>query len=369
MALIDGRNEGNPDMTGLALRHFFGELERAAAALGPFDTEREEADAHRHLLRLTSAALDLFVERADPARPLPTEWMSPTRKFLGDSPDTVYTTVPVSATYRYRLRIGVGNALYVGVVAYGRHEAGGPVHIVDSAFDRDLVDEHGQLLVEVGAHVDPGDPAGLHIDESTFWVMVRQYFADPHAKDGGRVVVERTDGVAPDGPPDPEALAAGLEAAGRWIAAQARADVALDGLMRYPDGATAVVAEPSAPPEELVSLFFPTPDIEYQGCRLALGAGEELHVDLVPPACRFWSVVVTTPWLESLEQRVTPASINSERCQPNPDGSVTVVVSEHDPGAANWIPLRGYPRAQVAYRVLLAETPPASARFVVERAG
>lgn len=353
-------------MTRDAMQLLIAKLDETLAALGPFDTEREEADAHRHLLRLTSAALDLFVERADPARPLPTEWMSPTRKFLGDSPDTVYTTVPVSAGHRYRLRIGVGNALYVGVVAYGRHEPGGPVHIVDSVVDRELVDDDGHLVVEVGDHVDRSDPSALHIDDSTFWVMVRQYFADPYAKQGGPITVERTDGMAPDGPPDPAALATGVDAAARWISTQARADMALDGMMAYPEGSTAAVAEPPTPPDELVSLFFPTPDIEYQGRRLALAEGEQLRVDLVPPPCRFWSVVVTTPWLESLEQRTTPASINSERCKPNDDGSVTIIVSERDPGAPNWISLRGYPRAQVAYRALLAEAPPEAARFVVE---
>jgi hypothetical protein len=355
-------------MTAEAMRRFFGELESTVAALGPFDTSIEEADAHRHVLRLTSAALDLFVERADSARPLPTEWMSPTRKFLGDSPDTIYTTVPVSAAHRYRLRVGVGNALYTGVVAYGRRMSGGAVHIVDSVVDRDLVTEHGELLVEVGSHIEPGDPSGLSIDDSTFWIMVRQYFADPFQKSGGPVVVQRTDGAVADGPPDPDAFSTGLDAAGKWIAAQAGADVAIDGLMHYPQGSTAAETAAAPPPADLVSMFFPTPDINYQGCRLVLAEGEQLRVDVVPPPCRFWSVVVTTPWLESIEHRVTPASISSERCQPNPDGSVTIIVSEHDPGVANWIPLRGYPRTQVAYRVLLAENPPAQALFVVGQA-
>ncbi|MEO6124371.1 MAG: DUF1214 domain-containing protein [Ilumatobacteraceae bacterium] len=356
-------------MTADAMRRFLRELEGTVEALGPFETPVEAADAHRHVLRLTSAALDLFVERADPARPMPTEWMSPTRKFLGDSPDTVYTTVPVSSAHRYRLRIGVGNALYTGMVAYGRRTSGGAVHIVDSVVDRDLMIKDGQLIVEVGPHIEPGNPSGLSIDDSTFWIMVRQYFASPFEKSGGQVVVERTDGVAPDGPPDPEAFSTGVDAAGKWIAAQARADMVLDGMMRYPEGSTAAATDPPVPPDDLVSLFFPTPDINYQGCRLMLAAGEQLRVDVVPPPCRFWSVVVSTPWLESLEHRVTHASINSERCHPNSDGSVTIVVSEHDPGVANWIPLRGYARAQVAYRVLLAENPPSDARFVVEHGG
>ncbi|HJL76615.1 MAG TPA: hypothetical protein QF417_05015, partial [Acidimicrobiales bacterium] len=118
--------------TGSATERLLDRVRQAVGTLGPFDDAVEEADAHRHVLRLLSAALDLHVERADPARPLPTVWMSPTRKFLGDSPDTVYTTVPVSADHTYRLIIDPGAALYVGLVAYGRDQAGGSVHIVDS---------------------------------------------------------------------------------------------------------------------------------------------------------------------------------------------------------------------------------------------
>lgn len=66
-----------------------------------------------------------------------------------------------------------------------------------------------------------------------------------------------------------------------------------------------------------------------------------------------------------LEQRATPASINSTGATVGPNGEVSIVVAEQDPGVPNWIPLRGYPKAQVAYRVLLAESEPQQARFIV----
>ena len=87
------------------MRRLLDHVGEALEGMGPFDSAQEEADAHRHLLRLCSAGLELYVERADPARPLPTVWMSPTRKFLGDSPDTIYTTVPVSPDHTYALPI------------------------------------------------------------------------------------------------------------------------------------------------------------------------------------------------------------------------------------------------------------------------
>ena len=146
---------------------------------------------------------------------------------------------------------------------------------------------------------------------------------------------------------------------------QARADAALYGLMAFPQGSSVQAEQDVEVPDDLVSLFYPTPDIAYQGCRFTLETDDQLEITFRPPACRFWSVVVSTPWFESLEQRSTPASINSATAEVDEDGKVTVVVSESNPGLANWIPLRGYRKGQVAYRVLLGESELSEATYVV----
>lgn len=352
-------------MTADAMTRLLGRVGEALDRMGPFDSRAEEADAHRHLLRLCSAALDLFVERADPARPLPTVWMSPTRKFLGDSPDTIYTTIPVSSAHTYSLTIAPGNALYLGVVVYARDEPGGPVRAVSSLIDADLIITNGQFEIEVGGDDNPDDAHHLQLDDRSFWIMVREYFSDPDDHRASAIAIERTDGVIADGLPDPDDLAAGIDHAGNWILSQARADAALYGLVAYPEGSKVRADQSPDVPDDLVSLFYPTPDIAYQGCRFELDPDERLEVSFTPPVCRFWSVVISTPWFESLEQRSTPASINSAGAAIDEDGAVTVVVSERDPGVANWIPLRGYRRGQVAYRVLLGESDASDARYVV----
>ena len=352
-------------MTANATRRLFNRMGEALDGMGPFDSAEEEADAHRHLLRLCSAGLDLFVERADPARPLPTVWMSPTRKFLGDSPDTIYTTMPVSSSHSYALTIELGNAIYVGVVVYARDEPGGPVRAVSTLVDTDMASTEGTFEIEVGASVAPDDARGLHLDDRSFWIMVREYFVDPHDQQASAIVIERTDGEIIDGLPDPADLAAGIDAASDWIRSQARADAALYELVAFPEESR-IQADPNVKvPDDLVSLFYPTPDIAYRGCRFTLDADEQLEVTFTPPACRFWSVVVSTPWFESLEQRSTAASINSATFETSENGAVTVVVSELDPGVANWIPLRGYRRGQVAYRVLLGEKASPDATYII----
>lgn len=352
-------------MTADAMRRLLDRVGEAVDGMGPFDTPQEEADAHRHLLRVTSAALELYVERADPARPLPTVWMSPTRKFLGDSPDTIYTTIPVSSDHSYHLTIKSGNAVYVGVVIYARDEASGAVRTVSSVGDSELVAVDGRFEIKVGADVDTGDAQGLHLDDQSFWIMVREYFSRPNDHQAATISIERTDGEITDGLPNPADLTASIDAAANWILSQVRADAALYGLLAFPEGSSVQADENVEIPDDLVSLFYPTPDITYQGCRFTLDPDMLLEVTLTPPVCRFWSVVISTPWFESLEQRSTPASINSTSAEVNEDGTVTVVVSERDPGVANWIPLRGYRKGQLAYRVLLGESVPAEASYVI----
>ncbi|MFZ1543364.1 MAG: DUF1214 domain-containing protein [Candidatus Microthrix parvicella] len=352
-------------MTADAMRRLLDHVGEALEEMGPFDSAQEEADAHRHLLRLCSAGLELYVERADPARPLPTVWMSPTRKFLGDSPDTIYTTVPFSPDHTYALTIQPGNAVYIGVVVYARDEPGGPVRAVSSVIDTRLESVDGRFEIEVGSDVDPDDPQGLLLDDRSFWIMVREYFSDPRNHRASTITIERTDGDITDGLPNPDDLTVGIDAAADWILSQARADAALYGLMAFPQGSSVQAEQDVEVPDDLVSLFYPTPDIAYQGCRFTLETDDQLEITFRPPACRFWSVVVSTPWFESLEQRSTPASINSATAEVDEDGKVTVVVSESNPGLANWIPLRGYRKGQVAYRVLLGESELSEATYVV----
>ena len=55
-------------------------------------------------------------------------------------------------------------------------------------------------------------------------------------------------------------------------------------------------------------------------------------------------------WMESFEWREVPASINNFTVEKNEDGSVTLVLSEEDPGKPNWIATQGHSRGLMALR-------------------
>ena len=81
----------------------------------------DEAERERALLSLVSAyslAQEMWIFKADPARPAFTDWMAHGRKTAGDSPWTVYLTTPVSPRHSYRVRGNLGDAAYFGMQLY-----------------------------------------------------------------------------------------------------------------------------------------------------------------------------------------------------------------------------------------------------------
>ncbi len=58
-----------------------------------------------------SGGLDFYFG-TEPANPLLERIVSPSRKFLGDNPDAIYFTCPISTKHRYRLRGNIAGAVY-----------------------------------------------------------------------------------------------------------------------------------------------------------------------------------------------------------------------------------------------------------------
>lgn len=323
---------------------------RLGSAAGVVGRSGEDAvEGYRHILRLVSAATDLWVERADPARPLLTEWMSPTRKFLGDNPDTIYTTAPVDGAFEYGARVRPGNAVYVGFVVYGRTATGWSV--VSSTKDTDLVaGPDGSFEVHVSAERPDAAVNWLPLDPSAHWLMVREYFADRHDKAAAGLAVERLDGTDPPAELDGGVLADRLSTMAHWVGTQVEADAFLASIQRRWPNRAPELSGVEFPPE-LVASFLPTPDIDYQGCAFDLAPGESLVVRGMAPDARYWSVQVMNHWLESVDG---PSGRNGFELGVTAGEPFEVVLSDVDPGHPGWIPLAGRRSGLLACRTLLA---------------
>jgi hypothetical protein len=61
--------------------------------------------------------------------------------------------------------------------------------------------------------------------------------------------------------------------------------------------------------------------------------------------------------MESLDYTQSRIHVNSKTAAPDPDGGVTIVASDADPGHANWIRTQGHTSGTLVMRIVGASTP------------
>ena len=77
---------------------------------------------------------------------------------------------------------------------------------------------------------------------------------------------------------------------------------------------------------------------------------QALVVEFAPPACDYWMVALHNHWMETLDYRYHPVTLNSATARLAPDGSVRVVVAHDDPGLPNWLSMAGHGRGVLGVR-------------------
>ena len=120
-----------PVMTSVSERAFLSLLdqlrEAASVVTGPkgAQSERERAEGFRYLTRVLRSSLEMHLESDDPLRPQLTRMLSPTKKFLGDNPDTDYDYVALDPREQYVNRGRKTDVTYLGFCVYSHAEEGG----------------------------------------------------------------------------------------------------------------------------------------------------------------------------------------------------------------------------------------------------
>lgn len=123
------------------------------------DTPLDRAEGFRYLSRLTRAALETFVEHADPLAPALHRPVHETAKIGADNPDNYYQTASLSGDYEYRITGTRGSIHYLdfatqsgGVASSGDSQQGG--HL--DASDLDIPDD-GSFEIVLSCQPQPGN--------------------------------------------------------------------------------------------------------------------------------------------------------------------------------------------------------------------
>ena len=361
--MTDDHSPGTPDAAALAdaWQAFVDGLAASGTAVAAgVEDPIELAEGYRFITRLLAASLDMTLENGDPVRPGFTRLMTDTRKFFGDNPDTAYDYAPLKGAVRYVVEGTRGTSHYLSFCVYGR-DGTGTNRIVGSLNDEEMtVDADGRFRLVLSIETPDGTGADwLRTAPEADSLVVRQYFLDRDAEEPATYSIAPIDDPGPPKPPAPDRIARRLRevAAFTHIGTEISAAIARDLEAGEPNTFSVNSADSAA-------AFYPTPDNVYVAGWYRLEPGEALEITGRPPAGRYWSVLLMSRWMESLDHRHHRIILNQRDAVLEPDGSFRVLVADRDPGAPNWLDTAGHRQGYVMFRWLRSEVEQPACRVI-----
>jgi hypothetical protein len=309
------------------------------------DTPYDRAEGFRYLSRLTRAALETFVENADPQAPVLLRTAHETVKMGADNPDNLYQNAPISGKYEYRITGNRGSVHYLGFgTQAGNYGATGSLETtgyLDASEIQTSADGGFDIVVSV-RKPESGNWLPMREDSST--LVVRQTFLDKTGERAAEMRIRRTDGPHRPRHLTARALDRGLRASGRFVGGCAKLFHAWAGSMRR---STNELPEFDA---SIAKAAGGDPNIVYHHSYWHLAPDDALVIEAVPPRCDYWNFQLNNHWMESLDYRYFPVSLNMHTAKRRADGSVRIVVASRDPGVDNWLDTCGHDRGTMCWR-------------------
>lgn len=342
-------------------------LEHAAQSIRASRPDASEAAlevAYEYLSELLSASVEMYIAKGDPSRPEFTDWMSGYRKFLGDSPDAIYSTAPVDASVEYEIGITTGSADYIGLVVYERNPLTGWNRVADSLSvfpetDGSPLKIHlspgsfkatGESEVDSSVDAEPKH-LSLHLSHGSHMVMVREYFFDSQTRTSSTLSIRALNTTGHDR--NHLAFPARAEGAVNFFNQTWQGSLALADAMR---ATTNSFDRPAAVSPDFVGIFYPTPDNAYHGGAFALESDEALVIEGTIPDAAFWSITLQNQWMQSIETSEGTTSLKGSQIT-NREGQFRVWISPlAPPPGEDWLSTGGETEGLVAIRYLLAES-------------
>ncbi len=349
--------------SGASWNDFCDVLKRAGATIladNAPDDPLDQAEGFRYLSRLTRAALEVFVEHADPRAPVLHRPVHETAKIGADNPDNHYQNAAISGQYEYRIWGTRGTVHYLGFGTqagnYGSTGRSGPTGYLESA---DLeIESDGSFEILVSCEKKPGNWLPMEPDTET--LIVRQTRLDHQREELAQLTIERIGDDTTPSPATPEAIDRGLTASSNLVVGCAAlfANWA-DGFRKHTNQLPEF--------DQGVSLAAGgDPHICYYHSYWELEPEQALLIEVMPPECEYWNFQLNNHWMESLDYRFHRVAINKHQAHYGEDGSLCVVVAHRDPGLPNWIETAGHRHGTMCFRWVRAAAHPQPHTRVVE---
>ena len=302
-------------------------------------------EGFRMLTRLLRGSLESRLEYGDPAHPALICTCHETIKIVAENPDNLYLGSSISGRYEYRIWGTRGDAQWIsfntfnagGFGGKGGRGMGTALHEHQLALAPD-----GTFEIVLSQREHPGN--WLPLEPDTTSITIRQTFLHKGTDRPAELHIERLGG---DGAPPPPLTPQHLDASLRATVAYLRAITSI--------GASWAERNAEHPNEFFDAQrddtrLFADPQIVWHMAYVELSRDEALVVEFVPPICDYWMVAVHNHWMETLDYRYHPVTLNSSTATIASDGAVRVVVAHDDPGLPNWLSMAGHGRGVLGVR-------------------
>jgi hypothetical protein len=318
------------------------------------------AEGYRYLTRITRAALQTFVENADPLAPVLQRVVHETAKMGADNPDNHYQNAAISGEHEYRIFGNRGSVHYLGfgtqIGHYGQGQGMPPTGYLEA---KDMhIEEDGSFEIVLSCDKKPGN--WLPMKPETGTLIVRQTFLDREHEEIAQIAIERIGASKEPSILTPKQLDYGLTATSTLVVAAA-------GIFtHWAEGFMEHVNELPEFDNELSSSFGGDPNIVYYHSYWKIEPDEALVIEVTPPECELWNFQLNNHWMESLDYRYFPIVINTHSAKTEPDGSIRIVVADENPGVDNWLSTAGHHFGTMCFRWVRAKEHPVPQTRVVK---
>ena len=332
-------------VSGAAWHEFCDALKAAGdLVVARSESDLDRAEGFRFLSRLTRGGLASFVEGGDTRFPIIAP-MPDNVKIGSDNPDAAYMSCPIDGRLHYRITGTRGTVHYLSFSAFSGNYGAARDRLGLMGFlggEDLLVDDDGRFEIHVGPTRHDANWVETRPEPGT--LAVRQFFLDREREVLPSMHIECLDHSELPAPLSPERFGRALQGAAIFVAGCSEIFSGwVDDLLATARNGFTTEAGPAQG-------AWGDPNQIFRHGAYDLADGEALLIEFTPPECFYWNFQVDNRWMESLDYRWLPVTVNKHTARYEDDGSVRIVVAARDPGFGNWMTTDGHPRGAIGLR-------------------
>ena len=324
------------------------EAERLVAGAEFIRTEQDLLEGYDYLAGRIRASLQLAFDH-DLERPV---LINSTHQFSRqglDNPDAIYFHAYITDDAEYVVRGVRGSTADLSFqVMAGTYSADSPAGSLAAFDDRGFeIADDGSFEIRFG----PALPAGTETPpnyvvsgDGAKTLIVREVFNDWDTEERGTLWIERSDTVGrPARPLERSRLAKKYEIAGRLLTGSIQTWFAFPHFFQYKEPVN-TLTPPRSTPGGLSSQ------------RSSIGhyelAEDEAMVVTVPECadCTYQAIQIGSDWYASTDYETHQTSLTKAQAVVDPDGRMRFVISQGNPGIANWLETLGHRTGPIMLR-------------------